>query len=146
VIAVDTNVLIATHRSEHPKHEAAVAALKAIAEGDAPWALPVFCLAEFVRVVTHPKVFSPPTGLETSLLFIDRLLESPGVRLLTPADRYWPLLRQAFVDADATGNLAFDAQIASVCVEHGAERLLTEDRDFARFPGVEPVRLVDLEA
>ena len=29
-----------------------------------------------------------------------------------------------------------DAQIAAVCLEHGASTILTEDRDFRRFDGV----------
>ena len=36
----------------------------------------------------------------------------------------------------ATGNLAHDAHIAALVVEHGASELWTADRDFARFPGV----------
>jgi predicted nucleic acid-binding protein len=40
------------------------------------------------------------------------------------------------------GNLALDAQIAAVCREHGLAEILTEDRDFARFDGVVPTRLV----
>jgi predicted nucleic acid-binding protein len=37
----------------------------------------------------------------------------------------------------------FDAQIASVCREHGVERLLTEDRDFSRFTFLEVITLAD---
>jgi predicted nucleic acid-binding protein len=39
------------------------------------------------------------------------------------------------------GNLVFDAQIAAVCLEHGATTLLTEDRDFSRFRGITTVSL-----
>jgi predicted nucleic acid-binding protein len=39
------------------------------------------------------------------------------------------------------GNLVFDAQIAAVCLEHGATTLLTEDRDFTRFQGIKPLSL-----
>ena len=34
----------------------------------------------------------------------------------------------------AAGNLAHDAHIAALAVEHGVSELLTLDRDFARFP------------
>ena len=134
MIAVDSNVLIAAHRGEHPLHERALARLVEVGEGEAPWALPVFCLAEFLRVVTHPRVFTPPSSLDVALTFLDRLLESPAVRLLSPGTRFWSHLRSVTVAADAIGNLAFDAQIAAVCREHGADRLITADRDFARFP------------
>jgi hypothetical protein len=134
VTAVDSNILIAAHRAEHALHETASRRLKALAEGDTPWGLPVFCIVEFLRVVTHPRVFTPPSSLETGCQFIDALLESPTLRLVAPGDRFWPVLRDAASQAAATGNLLFDAQIAAVCKEKGISRLLTSDRDFGRFP------------
>jgi predicted nucleic acid-binding protein len=66
---------------------------------------------------------------------IERLLESPSLRLLQPGDRFAGLFLAALREAGATGNLVFDAQIVALCREHGVRALLTEDRDFARFPG-----------
>ena len=43
---------------------------------------------------------------------------------------------RAVLAGQASGNLAFDAHIAALCVEHGVSELWTLDRDFARFPGV----------
>lgn len=41
------------------------------------------------------------------------------------------------LDAGQTcGNLAHDAHIAALVVEHGVRELLTADRDFGRFPGI----------
>lgn len=134
MIAVDTNVLIAAHRSEHPRHEKATGRLHEIAEGDAPWGLPIFCIGEFLRVTTHARVFTPPSSLEVATEFIDRLLESPSLRLLLPSERFWERFRCAVERGEARGNLVFDAQIAAVCEEHGALDLVTGDRDFARFP------------
>lgn len=133
MIAVDSNVLIAAHRGEHPDHETALRRLTEFAEGEAPWGLPVFCVAEFVRVVTHPRVFSPPSALGVACAFIDRLLASPSLRLLLPTDQFWDSLRRVAIDAGTGGNLIFDAQIATVCRDAGVRRLLSYDRDFARF-------------
>lgn len=138
MIALDTNVLIAAHRSEHPQHEEALAHLVVAAEGEAPWGLPIFCLGEFLRVVTHAKVFTPPSRLEVAVEFIDRLLESPSLRLLLPEERFWTHFRSTLQDGAAGGNLVFDAQIAAVCSEHGVVDLVTGDRDFARFPALRP--------
>jgi uncharacterized protein len=107
-----------------------------LAEGHDPWAVPVYCLAEFIRVVTHPHVFTPPSDLRASLDFPGRLLESPTARLLVPREQFWDHLRRACEQADARGNLVFDAQIAAVCLENGVSRLLTFDRDFSRFAGL----------
>jgi uncharacterized protein len=133
MIAVDTNILLYAHREEMPTHVLAKQRLVQLAEGDAPWGLPVFCLGEFVRVATHPRVFTPQSSLEQALGFLDGLIASPTVRLLVPDESYWSLFGKVTRGARAAGNLAFDAQIATLCVLYGST-LLTADRDFARFP------------
>jgi len=45
------------------------------------------------------------------------------------------LVRQAA----ATGNLVHDAHIAALCIEHGVRELITGDRDFLRFAGLEVI-------
>lgn len=133
MIAVDTNILLYAHRAEVPKHARALARLVDLAEGDAPWALPVFVVGEFLRVITHPRVFDPPHSIDEAALAVERLLESPSVRLLSPGDRWSGLLADAMREGEARGNLVFDAQIVALCREHGVSTLLTEDRDFDRF-------------
>jgi toxin-antitoxin system PIN domain toxin len=136
LIAVDTNILVFADRSELPKHRQAMAALRELAEGRDAWGLPVFCIGEFVRVVSHPRVFDPPTPAVEALAAVFALLESPSVRVLTPGRRYLELLAELIDAGGVGGNLVFDAQIAAVCLERGARTLLTDDRDFARFPRI----------
>lgn len=141
MIAVDTNLLVHAYREESEHFRAALTRLTQLAEGDVPWGLPVFCLAEFIRVVTHPRIFSPTSPVDRALEFIERLLAAPSVRVLHPGPRYPKLFLETVRAGDARGNLAFDAQIAAVCLEHGARDLLTLDRDFARFPQLSVVPL-----
>ena len=141
MIAVDTNVLVYAHRSSLKGHERALLWLRHLAEGNLPWGLPVFCLGEFVRIVTHPRILDPPSTLDEALGALNGLLASPSVRVLSPGPQYPALFRDAVQAADARGNLAFDAQIAAVCRENGATRMLTLDRDFTRFPGLQVVSL-----
>ncbi len=141
MIAIDTNVLIYAHRAETALHRVALDRLRLLSEGDDPWALPVFVVGEFCRVVTHPRIFNPPTVLEQALAVIAHVAASPSCRLLLPGVRYLDWFAQVAHRADARGNLAFDAQIAAVCREHGATQILTADRDFARFEGLTLVPL-----
>jgi len=141
MIAVDTNVLVHAHRAEMPLHEIAVARLRTLAEGGTPWALPAFCIGEFVRVVTHARIFTPPTDLVTALTFLERLLESPSIRLLLPGPTFPTVFAEACRAGSVAGNLAYDAQLVAVCREHGVAEILTEDRDFARFELPTAVRL-----
>ncbi len=136
MIAVDTNILVHADRRELPLHRPALEALWKLAQGDTAWALPVFCVGEFARVVSHPRLFDPPTPAIEALDLTSELLRSPSARLLCPGERFLSLLRQCIDAGDVGGNLVFDAQIAALCLEHGASTLLTEDRDFHRFPGL----------
>ncbi|MBI2237766.1 MAG: PIN domain-containing protein [Actinobacteria bacterium] len=142
LIAVDTNILVYAHREEFPEHGVALSALRDLAEGPAAWALPVFVIGEFLRVVTHPRILDPPSRETDAALAIDGLLESRSLRVLSPGERYWALLRDAVIEAGARGNLVLDAEIVAVCREHGATTILTEDRDFRRFSGISVRRLL----
>ena len=141
MIAVDTNILVYAHREEAALHAAALTRLRELAEGGVPWALPVFCVGEFVRVVTHARIFRPPSDLATALAFLDSLLASPSSRLLLPGPTFPDLFAEASRSGAVHGNLAFDAQLVAVCREHGVAEILTQDRDFARFGVPVPVRL-----
>ena len=141
MIAVDTNVMVYAHRKQLPQHERALEWLIYLAEGRVPWAIPVFCLGEFVRVTTHPRIFDPPSTLEQAIPSLEDLLLSPTLRVLYPGPRYPVLFNESVRAADARGNLVFDAQIVAVCREQGASQLLTLDRDFTRFPEVQIITL-----
>ena len=141
MIAVDTNILVHAHREESPKHGAAHARVVALAESPARWAIPVFCLGEFVRVITHPRLFDPPYSVDEACEALTRLLASPSVTVIRPGPSYPALLIEAIREAGAIGNLVFDAQIVALCRENGVSRLLTEDRDFDRFKGLGAERL-----
>ena len=141
MIAVDTNILVHAHRAELPKHDAARRRLTELAEGPLPWALPVFCIGEFLRVITHPRLFDPPYNPAEACAALERLLASPSLRVIYPGPSFIEILTKAIREAGAIGNLIFDAQIVAVCREAGVGTLLTEDRDFDRFPGFTTERL-----
>jgi hypothetical protein len=136
LIALDTNILIHARRAEMPHHEAAARLLAELATGDRPWTIPWPCVYEFVRVVTHPRVFTPPSPLADILEDLESLLRSPSLVMVGEGPAHLAHMLRSIVDGDASGNLAHDAHIAALVVEHGVEELLTLDRDFARFRGV----------
>jgi toxin-antitoxin system PIN domain toxin len=141
VIAIDTNVLVYAHREEFAKHPAARRQLSELAEGQARWALPVFCIGEFLRLITHPRLFDPPYTADEGCEALQRILSSPSLIVLCPGPAYPELFVDAVREANAVGNIVFDAQIVAVCREGGVRTLLTEDRDFDRFQGFKTQRL-----
>ncbi|MGH9449592.1 MAG: TA system VapC family ribonuclease toxin [Terriglobia bacterium] len=134
--AIDTNVLIYAEVESNKRHAAARELLTNLAQGDLPWAIPWPCIYEFLRVVTHPRVFHPPVPLEIVLADLKNILLSPSLVLLAETDRHASVLEEAVRGAGATGNLVHDAHIFALCLEHGVSELLTADRDFSRFRGV----------
>ena len=143
MIAVDTNVLVHAHRHETPRHSLAEAAVLDPAESSSRWAILVFCLGEFKRVVTHPRLFNPQHSTDEACLAVRRPIVFPSRAVLCPDPDRPALLMEAAQEANAVGNRAFDAQTVAVCREHRLARLMTEDRDLDRFAGLETKRLAD---
>lgn len=121
------------HWEESPKHALAARRLKQLAEGTDPWALPVFCIAEFLRVVTHRDVLTPPRTPAQAVEALTNILAAPFLRVLFPGDRFLDLLQETIRKYEVRGNLVYDAQIVALCRESGVESILTDDRDFDRF-------------
>jgi toxin-antitoxin system PIN domain toxin len=92
-------------------------------------------LAGFVRVVTHPRIFTPPAPTERAFAFVDALLAQPSAIRIAPGPRHWPTFEGLCKTSNAKGNLISDAYLAALAIESGCE-LITTDRDFARFEGL----------
>jgi uncharacterized protein len=134
--AVDTNILIHAEVASSQQHDPALKVLKGLAEGALPWAIPWPCIYEFLRVVTHPRVFHPPVPLKIALEDLRKLLASPSLFLLAETPRHLSVMDQVVSQSGATGNLVHDAHIVALCLEHGVSEIITGDRDFSRFAGL----------
>jgi uncharacterized protein len=132
VIAVDTNLLVYAHRGESEWHRAAAKAVAELAEGHAPWAIPWPCIHEFLGVVTHPRLFKPPTPLAIAIEQVESWMDSPSLRLLGELAGHWTELRHMLTAGKITGKAVHDARIAAICREHGVSELWSADRDFTR--------------
>lgn len=133
MIAIDTNILVYAHRGDSPFHEAASVCVRDLAEGAVRWGLLWQCLHEFFGVITHPRIYDPPSPVDVAIGQIDAWLESPSAVLLTEPDEYWPTLRGQIAASRVTGPRIHDARIASLCLAHGVRELWSADRDFGRF-------------
>jgi uncharacterized protein len=92
-------------------------------------------LSGFLRVVTHPRVFSPPTPIVRALEFVGALRGQPNAVLVAPGGRHWQIFTQLCAESGAKGNLVPDAFLAALAIETGSDWIST-DRDYARFKGL----------
>jgi hypothetical protein len=136
MIAIDTNILVYAHREDSEWHEAAYARVADLAEGRAPWAIPWPCVHEFLAIVTHPKIYAPPTPLAAAIDQVEAWLEAPTLVMLSESGDYWLELRATIEAGRVVGPQIHDARIAALCLQHGVRELWTADRDFGRFPAL----------
>lgn len=136
MIAIDTNILVYAHREDSAWHEPADRCVSGAAESGAPWAIPWPCIHEFLAIVTHPRIYDPPTPLGHALEQVSCWLEVSTLVMLSETARHWPSLREVLQASRIAGPQIHDARIAALCRQHGVTELWTADRDYGRFAGV----------
>ncbi|MCZ6663735.1 MAG: PIN domain-containing protein [Gammaproteobacteria bacterium] len=136
MIAVDTNILVYAHRRDSAWNEPAYARMAELSEGRALWAIPWPCIHEFLSIVTHPRIYDPPSTIAEAISQVDAWLESPTLELLGESDDHWSALQNQLTSGKVRGSLVHDARVVALCITNGVSELLTADRDFGRFSGL----------
>jgi toxin-antitoxin system PIN domain toxin len=135
VLLPDVNVLVYAYREDAPNHSRYKAWLEEMINGDEAYGLSDLVCSGFLRVVTHPAIFAPPSSIDDALAFVEELRSPPNCVLLSPGARHWQLFTRLCHATGARGNLVPDAYFAALAVETGSE-WITTDGDYARFPGL----------
>ena len=128
----DVNILVYAHREESPDHQRYAAWLTNLAVGREPFALSELVLHGFVRIVTNPRIFNPPSTARQAFEFVDAFLAIPTCVVVRPGARHWEIFRRLCEAGKLRGKLAADAVHAALAIESGCE-WVTADTDFSRF-------------
>jgi len=135
MILPDANLLLYACDESSPFHAKAAAWCERIMNGTQPVILLPAVVFGFVRISTHPRIFTDPLSVGEASAHVRSWLGRRQVRLhdMLPDDVEAALV---FLEAAGTaGNLTTDAQIAAVALRLDAE-VHTADLDFGRFAGV----------
>jgi toxin-antitoxin system PIN domain toxin len=135
MILIDVNVLVYAHRTEARNHADYRRWLEGQLGGEQAYGYSELVLSGFIRVVTHPRVFDPPTPLAKALAFAEALRSQPNAVPMAPGPGHWQVFQNLCRVAEARGNLVADAYLAALAIESGSE-WITTDRDYSRFPGL----------
>ena len=135
MIVLDANILLYAYDKSSSQHLRARPWVEQVFSGNKPVGLSWQTICAFLRITTNSKLPGERFGLDEAARIVDSWLDQPNIRMLTPADDHWPLLRRTVLEGQATGALISDAQLAALTIEFGGI-LHTTDRDFARFPGL----------
>jgi predicted nucleic acid-binding protein len=87
-------------------------------------------------VVTHPKIYRPPTLLGDAIQQVEYWMESPTLRLLGEGPGYWDHLRLLLETGKTIGPMVHDARVAAICRSSGVREIWSADRDYTSFRGL----------
>jgi toxin-antitoxin system PIN domain toxin len=135
VILPDVNLLIYAYNSDSPKHSEARAWWEQTLSGSRQVGMAWVAILGFIRVSTHPRVFSNPMPPAEAMSRVKSWLDHPSVRVVTPGEHHGRILFKLLEDLGTAGNLTTDAHLAALAIEYKAE-LASTDVDFARFEGL----------
>ena len=135
MILPDVNVLVNAFRRDTDEHALCRRWLESVVNGDSRYGMSPQVLSGVIRVATHPRVFSQPSGLDEVIRFCKLLMDEPHCVLIGPGQQHWSIFSRLCKEAHARGNLASDAWFAALAIESGCE-WITLDRDYARFTGL----------
>jgi hypothetical protein len=135
MIVLDANILLYAYDAESVQHRAARAFLEKIFSASDPIGIPTQSISAFLRIMTQQSLRMGRFSLQEAVDIVEEWLSLPQVRLLVPGERHWPMFQRMLLEGHASGRLVMDAEIAAITVEFGGV-LQTNDRDFARFPGL----------
>lgn len=128
----DVNVLVYAYREDTPRHADYKIWLENLVNAPEAFAMPDLVLSGFLRIVTHSRIFAPPSPFEHALSFAERIRSAPNCVPLQPGLRHWSIFTRLCQEIEARGNLIPDAYFAALAIESGSE-WITTDRDFSRF-------------
>lgn len=133
MILFDVNVLVHAFREDAPRHREMRQWLEEGIYSEGAFGISDLVLSGFLRVVTHRRVFNPPTPLEDALGFVEALRNQPNCVHLSTGRRHWKIFTRLCRESEAEGNLIPEAYLAALAIESGSE-WITTDRDFEEFP------------
>lgn len=132
---VDANLLLYAVDEDSPHHGAAAIWLTEVLNGDRRVGLPWQSIGAFLRIITHPRVTRRPLSGPEAWSFVADWLAAAPVWVPPASARTAAVLGELQQEAQVTGNLVPDAQLAALAMEHGLT-VMTADTDFGRFRSV----------
>jgi uncharacterized protein len=132
---IDVNIMVYAFRGETPDSDRYATWLEQLLNSGKPFGMADLAMSGFLRIVTHPKIYIPPSTLDRAMSFIHDITDNPNCVHITPGEKHWEIFLNLCKAAEARGNLISDAYYAALAIESDCE-WITADRHFGCFPGL----------
>lgn len=133
---VDLNVLLYSSDSGSPYRPRARDLIERLGTGSELVYLFWPVLMGYLRVSTHPSIFSDPLPVDRAVANVETLVRRPQVRTPGEGEGFWRLYGQVTSSLVVGANLVTDAHIVALMKENGVDTIWTHDRDFRKFDGI----------
>ena len=135
--SLDVNVLLYASDRSSDRHDRARRLVESCAAGPEVLCLTWPTLMSYLRVATHPRIFSEPLSPDEALGNVSALLGLPHVRAVSELEGFLDAYRHVAGEMPVRGNLVPDVHVAAILLQHGVRTLYTNDRDFRKFPSLD---------
>ncbi len=135
--SLDVNVLLYASDQSNDRHVYARRFVESCAAGPEILCLAWPTLMSYLRIATHPRIFSAPLSPGEALGNVSALLGLPHVRAVSELDGFLDAYKHVTGEMPVRGNLVPDAHLATILFQHGIRTLYTNDRDFRKFPSLD---------
>jgi toxin-antitoxin system PIN domain toxin len=135
--SLDVNVLLYASDRSSDRHVHARRFVEACAAGPEILCLTWPTLMSYLRIATHPRIFSAPLSPDEALGNVSELLGLPHVRAVSELDGFLDAYKHVTGGTSVRGNLVPDAHVAAILFQHGVRTLYSNDRDFRKFSSIE---------
>lgn len=130
---VDANMLVYATDAGARQHDAARRWLdEQLAREPRYVGLPWPSVLAYLRLVTNPRMYSPPASVAEAWRRAEEWLSRPAAWVPAPGPRHRQILGEIISEIQPTGNLVPDAHLAALAREHGLT-VASTDSDFAKF-------------
>ncbi|MEP7345608.1 MAG: TA system VapC family ribonuclease toxin, partial [Gemmatimonadaceae bacterium] len=116
MVLLDVNVLVTAMREDAPRHGEVKAYVERLRHGPEPFGLSDLVLSGTLRVLTHPRVFVPPSPPDMARAYVAQLRATPNAVVVAPGPRHWELFAGLLEQSGAIGNLIADAWHAALAI------------------------------
>lgn len=131
MIALDTNFLVYLLVASHPEH---IRARDWFASNKEQLSTTNINISEFLRLLTHAKVFPRPLSLDVAIGLIEDFKDNFQILVLDESVNWIKDLKTLSKSVPGIkGNEVFDAKIAQILKYNGVRKICTLDSDFKKY-------------
>lgn len=131
--SLDVNVLLFASDRSSDRHAVARDFLDSCAASPEVLCLTWPTVMAYLRIATHPSIFSAPLTPDEALSNVQALLDLPQARVVSERDGFMEAYLHVTGCTTVRGNLVPDAHVAAILFQNGVRTVYSNDRDLRKF-------------